>query len=454
MKVLIIDDDRGVRRSVSLILEDEGYDVVTAADGEKGLTTALEEEPDLILCDVRMPGMDGLEFLDAYREEGGEGLVIMVTAYGSTELAVDAMKRGAYDYLPKPFSPDEVVLTIRKAEEREKLHREVARLRGQVTAERRYRDIIAKSPQMEEAVELAERVARHPSTVLITGESGTGKELVARLVHEASPRKNASFVPVNCGAIPENLLESELFGHVKGAFTGANRERPGLFEEAHGGTLFLDELAELPEPLQAKLLRALQEGEIRRVGADTTSKVDVRVVSATARDLEEMVREGEFRQELYYRVNVVRIHLAPLRHRREDIPPLVRHFVARFNQRLGVRIEGFASDAMKALVNHSWPGNVRELENVVERAVVLADGDTIGLEAIEEILEADGELGRDDVATLPADDLSVKEHTARLEKRLIGRALELTDGNRTRAAELLDLSYRAVLYKIKEYELG
>ena len=453
MKVLIIDDDRGVRRSVSLILEDEGYDVVTASDGEKGLATAREQEPELILCDVKMPGMDGLEFLDAYREDGGEALVIMITAYGSTELAVDAMKRGAYDYLAKPFSPEEVVLVIRKAEEREKLHREVARLRGEVTAERRYRDIVAKSPQMQEAVERAERVAGYPSTVLVTGESGTGKELIARLIHEASPRQSASFVPVNCGAIPDNLLESELFGHVAGAFTGANKDRAGLFETAHGGTLFLDELAELPEPLQAKLLRALQEGEIRRVGSDAPSKVDVRVVAATARDLEELVREGEFREELYYRVNVVRIHLAPLRHRPEDIPPLVRHFVGRFNQRLGVRIEGFTADAMKAMTDHDWPGNVRELENVVERAVVFTDGEEIQREAVDEILGSSQRLGPDETSTLPADDLSVKEHTARLEKRLIGRALELTEGNRTRAAELLDLSYRAVLYKIKEYGL-
>ncbi|MDX1576839.1 MAG: sigma-54 dependent transcriptional regulator [Gemmatimonadota bacterium] len=453
MNVLIIDDDKGVRRSVSLILEDEGYEVTTAADGKKGLSKALEDEPTLVLCDVRMPDMDGLEFLDAYREEGGDGLVIMITAYGSTELAIDAMKRGAYDYLAKPFSPEEVVLVIKKAEEREKLHREVERLRGEVSVERRYRDIVAKSPQMEEAVERAERVARHPSTVLVTGESGTGKELVARLIHEASPRADARFVPVNCGAIPENLLESELFGHVKGAFTGADRDRPGLFEEAHRGTLFLDEVGELPDPLQVKLLRALQEGEIRRVGSDTAATVDARVVAATARDLEEAVREGEFREELYYRINVVRIHLAPLRHRREDIPPLVRHFVEHFNRKLGVRIEGFASDAMKALVDYSWPGNVRELENVVERAVVFADDEVISREEVEEILGSQGALGHDEVASLPADDLSVKEHTARLEKRLIGRALELTDGNRTRAAELLDLSYRAVLYKIKEYGL-
>jgi len=452
MRVLIIDDDPGVRRSISLILEEEGYEVLTASDGEEGLETALEAGPDLILSDIRMPKLPGLEFLDAYREAGGEGLVIMITAYGSTELAIEAMKRGAYDYLGKPFSADEALLVLRKAEEREQLHREVSRLREQVSLERRYSGIVARSSAMEDAVALAEKVARHPSTVLVTGESGTGKELIARLVHDLSPRKGAAFIPVNCGAIPENLLESELFGHVKGAFTGASSDRVGLFEEAHGGTLFLDEIGELPQNLQVKLLRALQEGEVRRVGSSRASRVDVRVVAATARDLERLVKEEEFRSELYYRINVVRIHLSPLRHRSEDIPPLSRHFLAKFNRVLDMRKKGFDADAMKRLLDYSWPGNVRELENFVERAMVLSEDDEIGGELVAGLLpSADGLDGALEV--LSPDELSVKKHTARLERRLIARALQITEGNRTRASELLDLSYRALLYKIKDYEL-
>ncbi len=454
MRLLVVDDDAGVRRSVTLLLEDEGYEVLTASGGQEGLEAAEKENPDIILCDVRMPEMDGLEFLDAYREDGGDALVIMITAYGSAELAVDAMKKGAYDYLPKPFSADEVLLTLKKAQEREKLTDEVDRLREQVDVERRYGDIVAKSPSMQEAVEKAERVAQHPTTVLVTGESGTGKEVIARLVHQASPRRDAPFLPVNCGAIPENLLESELFGHTKGAFTGATKDRAGMFEDAHGGTLFLDEIGELPEMLQVKLLRALQEGEVRRVGASESRKVDTRIVAATARDLESLVEEGEFREELFYRINVVRIHLPPLRHRREDIPPLVRHFVSRYNKVLGVRMDGFSSDAMEHLLEMDWPGNIRELENVVERAMVLTDGEEIGLEELKRALP-ERAVSRPGVADdLPPDELSVKKHSAALEKRLIARALEVTGGNRTKASDLLDLSYRALLYKIRDYGLG
>ena len=452
MRILVVDDDAGVRRSMNLLLEDEGYEVLTAGGGQEGLEIALDERPQMILCDVKMPEMDGLEFLDAYQEAGGEGLVIMITAYGSMELAVEAMKRGAYDYLPKPFSSDEVILALKKAEEREKLHEEVERLRSQVSVERRYSDIVAKSAPMEEAVQLAERVAKHPSTVLVTGESGTGKELIARLIHTASPRSDASFVPVNCGAIPENLLESELFGHVEGAFTGATADREGLFEEADGGTLFLDEIGELPGALQVKLFRALQESEIRRVGASASQEVDARIVAATARDLERLVEEGDFREELFYRINVVRIHLPPLRHRKEDIPPLVRHFVSKYNRLLNLRVEDFGSDAMELLLDHSWPGNIRELENVVERALVLSDGGEIGEEEVQKALP-DWDFSSERTADLPPDELSVKKRTKALEKRLIARALEVTDGNRTKAAELLDLSYRAVLYKIRDYGL-
>ncbi len=298
MKVLVVDDEAGLRRTLSMILEDEGYQVSAAADGKEGLERALKEDFDIVLCDIRMPRVNGLEFLDQYRKSKGRALVIAITAYGSNDLAVEAMKKGAYDYLPKPFTADEVVLTLRKAEEREKLYREVTRLRQRVKADQRYPEIVAKSAGMREAIEVATKVAQHPSTVLVTGESGTGKELIARLIHTASPRAAESFVPINCGAIPENLLESELFGHVKGAFTGAHTDRAGLFEEADGGTLFLDEIGELPSQLQVKLLRALQEGEIRRVGDRSPRRVDVRIVAATARDLEQEVKNGGFPSDL------------------------------------------------------------------------------------------------------------------------------------------------------------
>ncbi len=453
MKVLVIDDEAGVRRTLSMILEDEGYQVIAASDGREGLERALKEEPDLILCDIRMPRMDGLEFLEEYKKKNGQALVITITAYGSNELAVEAMKKGAYDYLPKPFTTAEVVLTLRKAEEREKLRREVTRLRERVKADQRYPEIVAKSAGMREAVELSTKVAQHPSTVLITGESGTGKELIARLIHTASRRSDSAFVPINCGAIPENLLESELFGHVKGAFTGAHADRAGLFEEADGGTLFLDEIGELPSQLQVKLLRALQEGEIRRVGDSASRKVDVRLVCATARDLEQEVREGTFRSDLYYRINVVRIHLPPLRQRTEDIPPLTRHFIERFAKQLGINVTGFEPAAMKALLGHPWYGNVRQLENVVERAMVLAESATIRPDDLPDFVcnpEASIEGPMD---VLPADELSIKKQTADLERRLISRALQVTDGNRTKAAELLELSYRALLYKIRDYGL-
>jgi two-component system response regulator AtoC len=453
MNVVVIDDEAGVRRTVSMILEDEGYQVSTASNGREGLAKALEQAADIVLCDVRMPEMDGLQFLDEYRKEGGDGLVVTMTAYGSVELALQAMKAGAYDYIAKPFSADSILLTLRKAEEREKLRHEVKRLRRQVKTETRNPDLVIKSPAMVQAVELAEKVAPHPSTVLVTGESGTGKELIARLIHSASTRNDQAFVPVNCGAIPENLLESELFGHVRGAFTGAERDRVGLFEEANGGTLFLDEIGELPTLLQVKLLRTLQDREIRRVGESVTRKVDVRIIAATARDLEKEVEQGTFRSDLFYRLNVVNIHLPPLRHRGEEVPLLVRHFLKAYNESLGTAVQGLDAAAMSLMVAYPWPGNVRELENVIERAMVLTDGDSVAPEQLPQPVR-DGESRVNGADSMPEDELSVKKRTAALERQLIARALEITGGNRTRASDLLDLSYRALLYKIRDYGLN
>ncbi|MBT8487402.1 MAG: sigma-54 dependent transcriptional regulator, partial [Gemmatimonadetes bacterium] len=336
MKILIIDDDAGLRKSLTLILSDAGYDVVQAEDGEQGLATAQEQSPDIILCDVRMPKLGGIEFLEAYRESGGRALILVMTAYGGLDLAMEAMKKGAYDYIPKPFGSDDVLLIVRKAEEREQLRQEVGRLRREVRADARFGEIVVGSPAMRKAMEITQKVAPYDSPVLISGSSGTGKELVARMLHRESSRADMPFVPVNCGGVPEQLLESEFFGFVRGAFTGADREKEGLFEVADGGTLFLDEVGELPGALQVKLLRALQEGEVRRIGATATTTVDVRVVSATNRDLEEGVEEGTFRKDLYYRLAVVPIHLPTLQARKEEVPQLAHHLLERHSARLGV----------------------------------------------------------------------------------------------------------------------
>jgi two-component system response regulator AtoC len=372
-----------------------------------------------------------------------------MTAYGSLDLAVEAMKRGAYDYLPKPFGADEALLVVRKAEEREQLRKEVGRLRQEVEVERRFGEIVAGSASMRRALAVVEKVARHSSSVLLTGASGTGKELVARLIHRESPRNDRPFVPVNCGGIPEQLLESEFFGFMRGAFTGADRDKAGLFEAADGGTMFLDEVAELPASLQVKLLRALQEGEVRRLGSTETNRVDVRIISATNRDLESAVESGEFREDLYYRLAVVPIHLPQLRHRQEEIPELVRHLLVRHQARLGVHVDGIDPEAMEVLLTYPWPGNIRELENVLERALVLTEGTRITIDELPETVRRPAPDSPGPMAD--TDDLSVKRHGARLEKHLIQLALDRTGGNRTQAAELLELSPRALRYKIQEY---
>jgi two-component system response regulator AtoC len=451
VKILVVDDEFGLRHALSRILGAEGHDVAVAEDGASALQTINGTAPDLVLCDVRMPGMNGLEFLERYRATNASGLVIMMSAYEDDEGVIEAMRRGAYDFIGKPFRADQLLLTIRKAVERERLRQTVEQLQEELSALRAPSGIVGRGTAIQQVLAVAAKVARHPSTVLVTGESGTGKELVARYIHASSPRAAESLVAVNCGAIPENLLESELFGHAKGAFTGASAEKRGLFEEADGGTLFLDEIGELPPTLQVKLLRALQEGEIRRVGDNTDRAVDVRLVAATARDLEADVAAGRFRADLYYRINVVRLHLPALRDRREDIPELVRHFIQLYGRRLGLSVTGISPAAMGLLMEYAWPGNVRELENVIERSLVMAEGTQVEAEHLPAPVRSPGAAAvplRDDL------DLSIKRQTSVLERGLIRSALERTGGNRTRAAKLLELSHRALLYKIREYGLG
>ncbi len=456
MKILIVDDDAGLRRSLTLILEDGGHEVKAARSGAEGLALGRTESPELILTDVRMPGMDGFDFMTGYREGGGRAPVVVMTAYGGMDLAIRAMKAGAYDFLGKPFGSDEVLLLVRKVEEREKLRQEVGRLRGEVRTERRFGEIIARSPGMVRALELAVKVAKHPTSVLLIGETGTGKELLARLIHDESDRASGPFVAVNCGAIPENLLESEFFGYARGAFSGAEREKEGLFEAATGGTLLLDEVGELPAPLQVKLLRAIQEGEIRRLGETQTRLVDVRIVAATNRALGAEVEAGRFRDDLYYRIAVVTLQLPPLRQRQDDLPALIHHFLGLHATRLGVAVEGVEPKAMAALLRYAWPGNVRELQNVLERAMVVAEQPQLTMGDLPAPIRGDGdeEGGWASVRSgHGGEDLSVKRRGAALERELIRKALARTDGHRGQAAELLDLSDRALRYKILEYGL-
>jgi two-component system response regulator AtoC len=446
-KILVVDDEPGLRQSLGLLLTDAGYAVTAESDGRRALERALAEPFDLVLCDVRMPEMDGLTFLRNYRSRGGLALVIMMSAYGGEDAALAAMKEGAYDYLPKPFRPDEVVLTLRKAEERERLGRDVAGLRAQLASGAAERGLVAESRPMRAALDLVARVAEHNTTVLITGESGTGKEVIARAIHRASPRAARAFVGINCAAIPENLLESELFGHVRGAFTGATGDKVGLFEQADGGTLLLDEIGELPLGLQAKLLRVLQESEIRRVGDQRTRKVDVRVLAATARDLTAEVKGGRFREDVFYRLNVVSIELPPLRERHEDIAPLARYFAARLGQRLG-RPLALGTDALSWLEGRPWPGNVRELENAIERAAVLSD---------REILEPE-DFRRGPVSASPAPPEAtgsgtLEDAVAAAERQAIAAALQATNGNRREAAKRLGVSLRTLFYKMGRHQL-
>ena len=400
-----------------------------------------------------MAGLDGLQLVDEVRRRGLPSTVIMMSAFGSLDVALEAMKRGAYDYIAKPFKPDEVVLVLRKAEERERLFRENQTLRKALAA----RDpsgapgIVTSGGRMEEVLRTVRKIAEYKTTALLGGESGTGKELVARAIHAWSPRSAGAFVAVNCGAIPEALLESELFGHKKGAFTDAYRDKRGLLEEASGGTLFLDEIGELPLGLQVKLLRVLQEEEIRPVGATADRKIDVRVIAATVRDLPAEVKAGRFREDLFYRLNVVFLRLPALRERREDIPALIEHFIAKYNAKLGTHVVGMAAEAMKLLLEYGWPGNVRELENTIERAMVLADGDRIEVECLSDRLRESGDPVR---VSLRSGELSIKKTVRAIEEELIRKALRETRGNRTNAAKILEISHRALLYKIKEYGIA
>ena len=446
-RVLVIDDEENLRHYLQTVLGEEGYHVETASDGKGAIEKMQGGTWDIILCDIRMPVMDGMTFLKEVTKKGLEGTIIMMSAYGTVDTAVEAMKIGAYDYISKPFNADEIILTLKKAEERERLREENIRLREEVQRDYDLTNIVVQSEAMHKLFGFIKKVAQYKSSVLITGESGTGKELVARAIHHNSDRKNKPLISINCGAIPENLLESELFGHVKGAFTDAIKSKRGLFEMAHEGTMFLDEVGELPQNLQVKLLRVLQDGEIRRVGDTQASHVDVSIIAATAKDLAEEVKNNRFREDLYYRLNVLPVHLPPLRERREDISPLVDHFIGVYNKKLGLQIQGASKKAMERFLQYSWPGNVRELENIIERAMILAENDIIDVDLLPMHMK-----GAEGAPPIPSG-LSIKKNAREMEINLIKEALMKTGGNRLRAARMLEISHKALLYKIKDYGL-
>jgi two-component system response regulator AtoC len=452
-RLLIIDDEKNMRHMLSSLLKESGYRVDTAPDGAVAMDMVDRTIYDFILCDLKMPNMNGMDFFKTARDKLWATTVIMMSAYGSIDTAVEAMKQGAYDFISKPFKSDEVLLTLKKAEERESLKRENRWLKERIRKIQEnyyFGSMVAKSKAMLSVFKLSEKAAQYNTTVLIYGDSGTGKELIARGIHFIGERSKKPLVPVNCGGIPENLLESELFGYVKGAFTGADKNKKGLFQEADGGTIFLDEIGELPLSLQVKILRVLQENEIRPVGDSKTMQIDVRVIAATAKNLEEEVGKGTFREDLFYRLNVLPIKLPPLRNRPEDIPLLSQHFIDKFSISLDKEIKGITSAAMSILLKHSWPGNVRELENVIERAVVLAEGKNLVPENFPSKLGAESLTDKMDDFL---EEYSLKAAQKVLEKRLITRALEKTGGNRTRAARLLEISHPSLLSKIKVYNI-
>jgi len=458
--VLIVDDEVNIRRVLAAMLKREGYEATTAADGEQALAVLAKTPVDVVVTDLVMPRMGGMELLQKVSADFPDVPVIVITAHGSVDSAVSALKAGAFDYITKPFEQEELKKVIAKAARAHDLERQNVHSPGEGDRP----PLVGESPAMRAVHEMVARVADSPSTVLITGESGTGKELIAKALHQGSSRRDKPLIKVNCAAIPKDLVESELFGYERGAFTGAVGSKPGRFELADTGTLFLDEIGEVPVEMQVKLLRALQESEFERVGGIKTLKVDVRLVAATNRDLKQLITEGRFREDLYYRLAVVPIALPPLRERREDIPLLVRHFIDKYDQRLGKRVEAIEPEALQLLMDYAWPGNIRELENLMERSVLFADGPQILASALPDALRERGvhppspiagvgHLGAIAAPSGASMKEIVRQAQAELEKELIARALEETGGNVTRAAKRLQISRKSLQVKMKELGL-
>ncbi|UCH92474.1 MAG: sigma-54-dependent Fis family transcriptional regulator [Candidatus Aminicenantes bacterium] len=459
VKILVVDDDLSIRNMLSIVLKTSGYEVTTVDSGESALKRLNTESFDLVISDIKMPGISGIELLKKIKTINPEIPMIMITAFASANDAVEAMKRGAEDYITKPFNLDELKLIIEKSLYKKNIEIENIKLKSQLTDKEKFDNIVGKNHRMLKIYELIDTISQTDSTVLISGESGTGKELIARAIHNKSPRAKKEFISINCGALPENLLESELFGHIKGAFTDAYKDKEGLFELADGGTLFLDEIGEMSQKMQVKLLRALQERKIRRVGSNNEIQVDVRIISATNKDLMDSMKMGEFRSDLFYRLNVISINIPPLRERKDDIPLLLNYFLKYYNNRFNRSIEGFEKDMLDLFMKYSWPGNIRELENFVERAVALEKSSYIGLnslpaELIYNISEKSALKSENDISTIMMEgDFDFSQYIDDTSKTIILKALELNNSNIKKAAEMLKLNYRSLRYLLEKYNL-
>ena len=452
-RILIVDDEKGMRDLLSIMLKKEGYAVLQAESADRAREVVARGDLDLVISDISMPGSSGLEVLKHSKAASVETPVIMITAYASTESAIDALKLGAYDYIIKPFDIEELKLVVRNALERRRLEHENRVLKRELREKLRFDTLVGDSPRMREVLDLVARIAPTHSTVLISGESGTGKELVARAIHTQSPRADRPFVSINCGALPDELLESELFGHTRGSFTGAVAAKKGLFEVADGGTIFLDEIGDTSPAMQVKLLRVLQERRIRRVGGTEEAEVNVRVLAATNQDLEMLVREKRFREDLYYRINVIQIRMPALREKPEDVPALAMHFLNKYNRIMGKQVTRIDEDAMRRLQDHAWPGNVRELENVLERAVALEPGDAITLDSLSREVREGGRPAQDLPVSLTESGIDLERQLEGLRAHYMEEALRRARGVQTRAAELLGMSFRSFRYFAKKYNL-
>jgi two-component system response regulator PilR (NtrC family) len=455
-RILVVDDEESIREFLEIMLKKEGYEITLAEDGQKAKDLLTKKTFDMIISDLQMPNVTGIELLKHVKEVSPEVVFMMITAFGTTETAVEAMKMGAYDYITKPFKIDEVRLNIQNALRSKNLEVENRSLKKELVKEYSFQNMIGNSPVMHQIFDMIKRVSQTPTNVLVTGESGTGKEVVAKAIHYNGPLKDRPFVTVNCGAIPENLMESEMFGHKKGSFTGAVVDKVGLFEVADTGTLFLDEVGELPLSIQVKLLRAIQERIIRRVGATDDMKVEVRIIAATNRNLEEMVTKGSFRQDLYYRLNVINIRTPSLRERREDVPLLAGHFLKKYNARLNKNINGISAEAMDILKKYDYPGNVRELENMIERTVALEGGAMILPESLPPMVNTPSgrKMASSNEIQIGEEGVELDKVMGQIEKELLIKAIHSAGGIKKRAAKLLHISFRSMRYRIEKYNLG
>jgi two-component system, NtrC family, response regulator PilR len=456
-RILVVDDEESIREFLNIMLKKEGYDVTCVEDGQKADDILKKKSFELIISDLQMPHVTGMELLKIVKENYPNTLFMLITAFGTTETAVEAMKMGAYDYITKPFKLDEVRINISNALRSKTLEVENIVLKRELTKEYSFQNLVGNSPAMHQVYDLVKRVSDTPTNVLITGESGTGKEMVAKAIHYNGILKEKPFITVNCGAIPESLMESEMFGHKKGSFTGAIADKPGLFEAADTGTLFLDEVGELPLTIQVKLLRAIQERIIRRVGSNDDTQVTVRIIAATNRDLEQMVQEGSFRQDLYYRLNVIQIRTPALRERREDVPVLAKFFLKKYNDRLNKTISGISQEALAVLKGYDYPGNVRELENIIERTVALEAGASILPESLPPFVKTSSgrrEMVSSEGIEITEDGVDLDKIIGQIEKELIVKAIHAANGVKKRAAKLLGITFRSMRYRVEKYNLG